>query len=79
MIIYIKLIIYYTYIVHIIYLFVKKLCISIIDINKVDKQLIHTINVKYRQRNGTFLNKLTKWHHDFDRALVHYKFHILRN
>ena len=33
-----------------------------IDIKKVDKQLTHTMHVKDRHVNDTFINKLTKWY-----------------
>ena len=33
-----------------------------IDIKKVDKQLTHAMHVKDRYANGTFIDKLTKWH-----------------
>ena len=37
----------------------------IIDVNKVDKQLTHAMHVKIDTvllQNGTFIDKLTKWH-----------------
>ena len=37
-------------------------CVLSIDIKKVDKQLTHAMNVKDRYANGTFIDKLTKWH-----------------
>ena len=36
--------------------------VSFIDIKKVDKQLTHAMYVKDRYVNGTFIDKLTKWH-----------------
>ena len=33
-----------------------------IDIKKVDKQFAHAMHVKDRQANGTFIDKLAKWH-----------------
>ena len=36
--------------------------VEIIDIKKVDKQLMHAMIVKDRYANGTFIDKLTKYH-----------------
>ena len=33
-----------------------------INIKKVDKQLMHAMNVKDRYVNDTFIDKLTKWY-----------------
>ena len=33
-----------------------------ININKVDKLLMHAMHVKDRYMNETFINKLTKWY-----------------
>ena len=43
-------------------LLVLYLTVYTIDIKKVDKQLTHAIYVKDRYANGTFIDKLTKWH-----------------
>ena len=34
-------------------------CVSVIDIKKVDKQLTHVMHVKDRHVNDTFINKLS--------------------
>ena len=38
------------------------ICVCIIDIKKVDKQLTHAMHVKDRHMNDTFIDKLTKWY-----------------
>ena len=37
-------------------------CVCIIDIKKVGKQLTHAMHRKDIYANGTFIDKLTKWH-----------------
>ena len=45
-----------------IYKFEMNIHIIPIDMKKVDRQLTHAIHVKDRYANGTFIDKLTKWH-----------------
>ena len=47
------------YVIHTIYVCI---CVCIIDIKKVDKQLTHAMHVKDRHVNDTFIDKSTKWY-----------------